>query len=221
MVSTNVRLPDGSEAASSAVVCEGCGESMDNHSCGAGGVAPASVVYSRSTGKRKDPRERPQCPHCLGPVHFSMPGGLQNTECIMRQFFVSAGVMPDAYQRLPIWTADTLEAAARWAQTNSKSYGRMESATGGAGTYAALRPKKGAGAAVIEEVVAKEEAKKAGRSKKSVVTETLDEVATRLDREILTEAMTKPVAEPVVDKAALDREARRARRRELLSSLSR
>lgn len=144
MASTNVKLPDGSEQRSEDVICEECDKPVSQHSCvnggAAAGVAPAAV--SRSTGPRKAPASRPPCPHCGGAIHFSMPGGLQNDECIMRQYYLDKGEIPDPYQRLPIWSLDEWARVVDWAKSlkTPLSYGRMESAAGGAGTYAAQRP---------------------------------------------------------------------------------
>jgi len=146
MASTKVHLPDGSEENASDVICEDCDKPVSQHSCvngaGSSGGSGAATV-SRSTGPRKDPRARPQCPHCGGAVHFSMPGGLQNVECIMRQYFIDRGVIVDAYATLPLYGIDELSTAVTWAKDLKSpiTYGRMDSAAGGAGTYAALRPK--------------------------------------------------------------------------------
>lgn len=223
MASTNVRLPDGSEMDATRLTCEGCGESVDNHSCGsAGGAAPA-VVYSRSTGKRKDPRERPLCPHCNGPVHFSMPGGLQNDECIMRQYYVSNGTIADAFQRLPVWDASTGVIAQTQARDEGWKYGRMESAAGGAGTYAALRPKTGRrkagkGEKIEDMAAAMSTPAEAPTEAPTEVPASAPEVYAITDYEPGEKPQSEPAPEPV---AVDDREARRARRRELLASRGR
>lgn len=207
MVSTNVRLPDGSETPSSSVICEGCGSSMDNHACG--GAAPApTIVTSRSTGKRKDPHERPLCPHCGGAVHFSMPGSLQNMECILRQYGVSTGAMSDPFQRIPLLPAITLAAAAEWAAKEGKTYGRMESAAGGSGTYTSLRPK-------VAPEDRKPRARKAGKGEKiedmaaAVVPE---ESPIELAETVIEETITEEA--PLTDEQiAAQAEAARAARR--------
>jgi hypothetical protein len=96
-------------------------------------------------GPRKDPKARPLCPHCSGPVHFSMPGLLQNVECLTRQYCVDKGIMSDPFQRIPVGGLEILNDVVTWAGTlaTKPTYGRMESAAGGAGTYASLRPKTG------------------------------------------------------------------------------
>lgn len=220
MASTSVRLPDGSEADASAVICESCGLGLDGHSCGGSAAAP-TVVYSRSTGKRKDPRERPLCPHCNGPVHFSMPGGLQNTECIMRQYYVSNGTIPDPFQRLPVWTASDLIVAAEAAIRTSWGYGRMESAAGGAGTYAALRPKTGRRKAGKGEKI--EDMAAAMSTPAEAPTEAPTEAPAEAPAEIvLPEVTFAAEPDPKLDTSVVDdREARRARRRELLASRAR
>ena len=144
MSANTVLLPDGQEASGALVMCEECHKPVSEHSCNGGvsGVSPAPVVSTRSTGPRKEPQARPPCPHCGGAIHFSMPGGLQNVECAMRQYYIDKGEIADAYERLPIYGLDELKLLWDWAQTlkTPLTYGRMESAAGGPGTYAAQRP---------------------------------------------------------------------------------
>lgn len=146
MTATTVTLPDGSEQDATTVICKGCEMPMSDHSCGGASVtitSGATAAPSRSTGPRKKPSERPPCPHCNGAVHFSMPGGLQNIECVMRQWYMDTGVIAEPNARLPIYGPADVAEAQKWIETLATpiSYGRMESAAGGAGTYAALRPK--------------------------------------------------------------------------------
>jgi hypothetical protein len=144
MASNKVMLPDGSEQDASEMICEGCEKPMSEHSCGGSvTITTGPATSSRSTGPRKAPATRPECPHCHGAVHFSMPGGLQNVECAMRQYYKDIGVIADPYARLPIYGLDDVGRMIDWSNTLATpiAYGRMESAAGGAGTYASLRPK--------------------------------------------------------------------------------
>lgn len=129
-----IKLPDKTEIDAATAICEGCGKPMDEHTCEA--TAPV-----RTTKPRAKPEEKPPCPHCGGAFHFSMPGGLQNTECIMRQFYVDQGVIENPYQRLPVFTLEDIAAAVEWANDLKKpiTYGRMESAAGGSGTWSSIK----------------------------------------------------------------------------------
>lgn len=241
MASTNVKLPDGSEQRSEDVICEECDRPISQHSCASSGavsgVAPAAV--SRSTGPRKAPASRPPCPHCGGAIHFSMPGGLQNDECIMRQYYLDKGEIPDPYQRLPIWSIDEWARVVDWAKSlkTSLSYGRMESAAGGAGTYAAQRPpaekraKKQAAAASgekIEDIAQTVEPAKRPRGRPRKVesaaaaaptptpTPTREQRRARIEgRQAPTQAATAPPAPPIIDV-----EAQRAERRRRIDRIS-
>jgi hypothetical protein len=142
---TMIRTAEGVEIDPSGMICEDCGEPIGSHGCkGSSAPAPAPVA-TRSYGPRKDPKARPLCPHCTGPVHFSMPGLLQNVECLTRQYAVDKGIMSDPFQRIPVGGLEILNDVVTWAESlaTKPTYGRMESAAGGAGTYAALRPKTG------------------------------------------------------------------------------
>lgn len=145
MVSTKVLLPDGSEQDANDMICEGCEKSIAEHSCGGSvtiSTGPAPVV--RSAGRKKDPDDIVPCPHCKGRMHMNLPTGTVNFECFMRQFWTDIGVITDPLlQRLPVWTVDDLEHAVAWSKTLATpiTYGKMESAAGGAGTYAAAKPK--------------------------------------------------------------------------------
>lgn len=143
MASNMVKLPDGSEQDASTLICEGCEKSISEHSCGGSVTITTGGGAGRSTGPRKAPATRPVCPHCNGAVHFSMPGGLQNLECAMRQYFMDTKVIADPNARLPIYGLSEIAAMLAWNATLATpiTYGRMESAAGGAGTYASLRPK--------------------------------------------------------------------------------
>lgn len=144
VASNMVKLPDGSEQNASEMICEGCEQPMSEHSCGGSvTITTGSAGTGRSTGPRKAPATRPECPHCGGAVHFSMPGGLQNVECAMRQWYKDTGVIADPYARLPIYGLTDVASMLDWNQSLATpiTYGRMESAAGGAGTYASLRPK--------------------------------------------------------------------------------
>jgi hypothetical protein len=142
---TMIRLSDGSEVDASSMTCEECGEPMGSHGCKNSAAPVAAPVATRSYGPRKDPKARPLCPHCAGPVHFSMPGLLQNVECLTRQYCVDKGIMSDPFQRIPVGGLEILNDVVTWAESlaTKPTYGRMESAAGGAGTYASLRPKTG------------------------------------------------------------------------------
>ena len=63
----------------------------------------------------------------------------------MRQYFIDKDVIVDAYATLPLYGLDELGEAITWAKDLKSpiTYGRMDSAAGGAGTYASLRPKAG------------------------------------------------------------------------------
>jgi hypothetical protein len=200
MAANKVMLPDGKEADASTVVCEDCGKPVSEHACGSSGggsgVSPSPV--SRSTGPRKAPQSRPPCPHCGGAIHFSMPGGLQNIECIARQYYVDKGDIADPYERLPIFGLDELPLMYDWSKTLKAplTYGRMESAAGGAGTYAAQRPpaekrpkkQRAAGKGErIEDIAETVEQPKRGRGrprKQPAPTSTLTTIATTSQPEV-------------------------------------
>jgi hypothetical protein len=107
MTATTIVLTDGTRADGSSVTCDGCGKPMSDHDC--------EETKVREKKPRAKPEEKPPCPHCGGAFHFSMPGGLQNTECIMRQFYVDNGTLENPYQRLPVFTLQDLKAAVEWA----------------------------------------------------------------------------------------------------------
>jgi hypothetical protein len=142
---TMIRTAEGVEIDPSGMICEDCGEPIGSHGCKNSPAPVAAPVTTRSYGPRKDPKARPLCPHCAGPVHFSMPGLLQNVECLTRQYCVDKGIMSDPFQRIPVGGLEILNDVVTWAGTlaTKPTYGRMESAAGGAGTYASLRPKTG------------------------------------------------------------------------------
>lgn len=147
MASTMVKAPDGTEQDGSALLCEDCEQPLSNHRCNGGSSSTGSAsagagTATRSTGPRKAPQARPPCPHCNGAIHFSMPGGLQNMECAMRQYYLDQGTIADPYERLPVYGLDEVGRMLDWSKSlkTPLTYGRMESAAGGAGTYAAQRP---------------------------------------------------------------------------------
>lgn len=146
MAATRVRLPDGSEQASSSVICEGCEKPMSEHSCGGSfTVSTGAGSGSFKTGpRRKDPTAGPLCPHCGGRLHANMAGLAQDVECLARQYYVDDGTMADPFQRLPVMnTTVDLRKILDWADSlaTAPTYGRMEAPSGGSGTYASLKPK--------------------------------------------------------------------------------
>jgi hypothetical protein len=146
-VSVNkVMFPDGTEIDANGATCEACGESLANHGCSSSGSgAPVTVVTTRSYGPRKRVEERESCPHCRGVRHFNMGASAVNAECLNRQFSVDVGEIASPNDRLPVMTLDRMERIVAWgkALTTPPSYGKMESAAGGAATYSAARPKTG------------------------------------------------------------------------------
>jgi len=144
---TNIHLPDGSDVAAQDATCGGCGSSMADHNCEAGGVSGGSVTYSRSGkgSKRTPAASKPPCPHCGAAMHFNMSATAINSECINRQYSLDQGHITDPYQRPPVMTLERMKEAAEWGLSLSKplEYGGMESSAGGAGTYSAMRPKTG------------------------------------------------------------------------------
>jgi len=231
MAANKVMLPDGKEADGASVTCEDCGKPLSEHTCNGSagsGISPSPVT--RSTGPRKAPQSRPPCPHCGGAIHFSMPGGLQNVECIARQYYVDKGDIADPYERLPIFGLDELKLMFDWSGTlkTPLSYGRMESAAGGPGTYAAQRPpaekrpKKQAAAAKgekIEDIAAGVEQPagkpKRGRPRKIATTAQPEVNNVQVDTTISSRSERRarirgdraqrpaPTAPPVVDPTAL------------------
>lgn len=142
---TLVRMSDGHDIEGSSLTCEGCGSDVASHTC-VGEETPApTVVRTRSTGPRKAPTEHPECPHCHGRIHFSMSGTAINAECLTRQYAVDKGLMTDPNGRLPVLTLEMMKEIHDWGISLSvpPTYGKMESAAGGAATYSGLRPKTG------------------------------------------------------------------------------
>lgn len=125
------------------IVCEECGEPMDQHrhpKTGSGGGSGG--------GRRKNPAAHGSCPHCGGPLHWNEGGGKVNGECLLRQMMVEDGTITDPMtQRLPIATAVDYAKLGKWIEAKQASgaelrYGKMEAAGGSVGgTFAALRPK--------------------------------------------------------------------------------
>lgn len=142
---TLVRMSDGHDIEGSSLTCEGCGSDVASHTC-VGEDAPApTVVRTRSTGPRKAATEHPPCPHCHGRIHFSMSGTAINAECLVRQYAVDKGLMSDPNGRLPVLTLEMMQDIYIWGigLATPPTYGKMESAAGGAATYSGLRPKTG------------------------------------------------------------------------------
>jgi hypothetical protein len=140
-----VRLPDGSDINSADLTCESCGADMAGHACGGAVGTTGSVTYSRSTGPRKPVSAHPTCAHCGGRVHFNMGATAVNAECLNRQYSLDVGEMTDPSARLPVLTIERMKDIVEWAGAlaSPPTYGKMESAAGGAGTYSGLRVKTG------------------------------------------------------------------------------
>lgn len=147
MTATSIINPDGTKSDSHDLICEGCEQPVSDHSCGGAttiltGAAAAAPV--RTAGRKKDPADIVPCPHCGGRMHMNLPAATVNFECFMRQWYVDTGVITDPInQRLPLWGLDDLKNAVAWAESLARpiTYGKMESAAGGSGTYASTRPK--------------------------------------------------------------------------------
>lgn len=149
MTVTMVRMSDGTEISASDATCEGCGSSLADHSCG-GATGGGSVTYTstRSTGPRKPASAHPTCGHCGGRIHFNMSQTAVNAECMTRQYAVdpaSGPLMTDPNGRLPVLTLELMDQMVTWAKSLATplTYGKMETAAGGAATYSGLRPKTG------------------------------------------------------------------------------
>lgn len=146
MAVSTIRLPNGDDLSANLATCEGCGSTMDEHSCG-GATGGGSVTYTsgRSTGPRKPKADRPPCAHCGGAMHFNMGATAVNAECLNRQYSVDIGEMTDPNAALPVLTLERMQKIVEWAARLSSpiSYGKMVSAAGGASTYSGLRPKTG------------------------------------------------------------------------------
>lgn len=144
---TLIQTADGTEINVAEGTCEGCGQPMADHTCG-GASGGGSVTYSRSTGagtKRAPASAGPACPHCSGRLHMNLTAAAVNAECLTRQYSLDTGAMTDPYGRLPVLTLEMMGEIVEWAKTlaSPPTYGKMESAAGGASTYAAMRPKTG------------------------------------------------------------------------------
>lgn len=146
MTVTAIRLGDGTDVAAETASCEDCGKSMADHNCN-GGASTATVTISRGGAgvARKAPSEHPTCAHCGGRVHFNMSGTAINAECIVRQYALDKAIITDPNQKTPVLTIEMMGEISDWAKSLATplSYGKMESAAGGAGTYSGLRPKTG------------------------------------------------------------------------------
>ena len=145
---TAIKLDDGTEINAAEAVCEGCGSTLADHSCGGGAGVTTSVTYSRS-GKgstRKKPEEKPPCAHCGAPMHFNEGITSVNAKCIMMQYAVDKGLVTDPlHQKAPALTHENWDEVGDWIKSLATpiTYGNMLTAAGGAGTYSALRPKTG------------------------------------------------------------------------------
>lgn len=140
-----IRLADGTDVLAADATCEGCGNSMADHNCGTTGGGSVTLTSSRSMGPRKPVTAHPTCPHCGGRVHFNMSGTAINAECINRQYSLYKGIIASPNDHLPVMTLETMKEILDWVITLSTpiTYGKMVSASGGAGTYSGLRPKTG------------------------------------------------------------------------------
>jgi hypothetical protein len=146
MTVNKVMFPDGTEMDANGATCEACGESLANHGCGSSGsTGSVTTVTTRSYGPRKKVEEHPTCPHCGGRIHFNMGATAVNSECLNRQYSLDVGEMANPNDRLPVMTLERMGAIFKWgkALATPPSYGKMESAAGGAATYSGLRPKTG------------------------------------------------------------------------------
>lgn len=139
-----IRLPNGTDVDGATLLCEGCGSDVAGHAC-AGASAPAAPVYVRRTGPRAPISSIPQCAHCGGRIHQNLSAAAVNAECLTRQFAMDTGLMTDPNGRLPVLTLEMMKDIADWGLRLSvpPTYGKMDSAAGGASTYAGLRPKTG------------------------------------------------------------------------------
>jgi hypothetical protein len=147
MTVTAIKMADGTEVDASDAVCEGCGSTLADHSCGGSGSG-GSVTYSRSGAgtKRKPAASKPRCPHCAGVMHFNMGQSAINGECINRQYAVDTGEITDPVEQKPgILTAERWIEIGNWLMGLSDpiTYGNMVSAAGGSGTYSGGRVKTG------------------------------------------------------------------------------
>lgn len=145
MTASSVIMPDGTKSDAHDIICEGCEKSLSEHSCGgAVTISTGAGASVRSGGRKKDPADIVPCPHCKGRMHMNLPAATVNFECFMRQYWTDVGVITDPLnQRLPVWALKDLKDATTWADDLATPilYGKMESAAGGSGTYASVRPK--------------------------------------------------------------------------------
>jgi hypothetical protein len=74
-----------------------------------------------------------------------MGGTAINAECLNRQYSLDTGDMSNPNDRLPVLTVERMGDIFEWSKTlaTPPTYGKMDSAAGGAGTYSGLRPKTG------------------------------------------------------------------------------
>jgi hypothetical protein len=138
-----------------------------------------------------------------------MSGTAVNAECLTRQFSLDTGLMTDPNGRLPVLTLEMMADIVAWAKTlaSPPTYGKIESAAGGAGTYSGLRVKTGrkkkvvpaAPGAQIQDMAADEE---------GVVAESETPVKTKKSRK--GKGKTTVIVSPAVDASeeiVLDSEA--------------
>jgi hypothetical protein len=145
MTANQVILPDGTKSDAHDIICEGCEKAVSEHSCGGSvTITTGAAAPVRSSAPRKAAADIVPCPHCKGRMHMNLPAATVNFECFMRQYWTDTGVITDPLsQRLPVWTVEDLENAIAWSKTLATpiTYGKMESAAGGSGTYSSTRPK--------------------------------------------------------------------------------
>src|SRR5678810_1027581 len=146
MTAQVIKLEDGTEVQGVDAVCEGCGSTLAEHACKGSGPVVSAPVYVRRTGPRAAPTDIPTCAHCGGRIHQNLSGAAVTSECIVRQYALDKGLITDPVTgRLPVATIEMWEEIVAWSKSLATplTYGKMESAAGGAGTYSGLRPKTG------------------------------------------------------------------------------
>lgn len=137
----------------------------DEEAIGTAGAAGkvVSVARRQATGARRSYEDAPHCPHCNGRMHMNLPAGTINHECLWRQYSLETGAIATPDERVPVFTAEANDSFNDWIKARSRSrkkpltYGKMESAGGGASTYAAMK----AVAAAADPATTKKAAKEA------------------------------------------------------------
>jgi hypothetical protein len=147
MTVTAIKLTDGTDIDTTDAICQGCGSTMADHTCGGGG-GTTSVTYNRSGAgsKRKDPATKPPCAHCGAPMHFNYGASAVNGACINMQYAVDTGEVTDpVHQKAGVLTAERWIEVGNWLMGLSDpiTYGDMLTAAGGSGTYSGGRAKTG------------------------------------------------------------------------------